>query len=158
MTQVSDAQFDDIENVLAGAQPPLPEIINAFNDVDGSYTRLLKRVNTKPVLISKDVREFSTEDPLYIRRIDVFGESNDKIVKGLSLVIQRLDGSEFELKPLVATRTNNDGSKTSHIQFQVKCFTLRVRVKSKLPYRKLTINQISVVGYTLSQLELVSKN
>lgn len=157
MTQLTDTQFEDVEGVLNGAQPPLPDIVNAFSDVDGAYGRLLKRVNTKPVLISKEVREFRLDEPIYIRRIEVYGENNEKITKGLAITVRKMDGSVVELKAIPSVRANNDGSKTNYTQYIVKGFVTRVTVNSKLAYRKLTINRVSVLGYTLAQLELVSK-
>lgn len=154
---LTQSQFDAIEDVLAEAQPPLPELVNSFNDVDGAYARLLKRVNTKPVLISKEIREFHLDEPVYIRRIDVYGESNEKISNGLAITVRKMNGELVELKAVVTVRTNADGSKVNYTQFVVKDFVTRVSVKSKLAFRKLTINRVAVLGYTFAQLELISK-
>lgn len=157
MPTLTDEQFEDIDSELANAQPPLPEIVSELLKVDGAYGRLLKKINNKPVLIARDTREFRLDEPLYIRRIEVFGGSNDKIAKSLSLTAVLADGKKLELKPIIGDRKNSDGSKTPFTQYVVKGFVTALSVRSKLAYRKLTISRIVVLGYSLSQLDLLAK-
>ena len=155
--RLTDEQFDDLGGALKAQQPPLPSLVNSFVDADGAYARLFKPVNTKPVLISKDTREFRLEEPLYVRRVEIFSQDYGKVNQGLSITVEMVNGEIKELRPAIKVKTAAEGSKTNFVQYVVKGFVTRVVVKSKLAYRKLTINKIDVVGYTLSQLELASK-
>ena len=156
MAEFSDERFANLDDEVADAQPPLPNFINPFARADGSYARLFKKINNKPVLISKEIREFRLEELAYIRRIEVFAGQQEKVLKGLSIVAVSADGKESQLTPVTFSRTNSDGSTSSGVQYAAKQFCIRVRVRSTFPYRKLTINKVDVIGYTIDQLEMVA--
>ena len=153
-----DQEFDDLENHVKQRMVSKFEILNDFMSASDNYARLLRISNKKPVSIAKDAREFYLEEPLYVRRFEIFSTELDKSLKGLEITVWTEAGDPKILGGHKVTTKKADGTEQHYLQYLVKGFVKKVTVRCSLPFRKLSILKVTAIGYSLDQLEAIAKD
>lgn len=155
MNQLTESGVENIHEALASAAPSTPRQININVKTSGAYRGLLKQTNAKVVLISKDEREFRLDEPAYLRRLEVHGDSIDKIMSGFSVGLIAVNGEVVPLTPSVISVKGGGGK---YVRFMATSICIGLVVRSTLPYRGLRILRMDFIGYTFDQLESIASS
>ncbi len=157
MDEFSSDDFDRLEDYVREELPGVPVLVNGFFEVDGSYSRLLSNGNVRPVSISKDERKISLDEPLYVRRFEVYSKDAALTLKSFEIRVEAASGEIIPLMGAVVKRTKTDGTSEFYVNYMVKGFIKSVAVRGNVPMRRLKLLRVSIFGYSLGQLEDVSE-
>lgn len=157
MAELASEDFDRLEDYVREEFPGFPVLVNKFFDVDGSYSRLLNIGNLKPVSISRDERRISLDEPLYVRRFEVYSKDVAATLKSFEVKVEAPSGEIIPLVGSLLKRVKADGTQESYIAYMVKGFIKSVVVRGNVPLRRLKLLRVSIHGYSLGHLESISQ-
>lgn len=157
MAALAPEEFESIAELLNGAKPDGPFLINGYIKAARKYSPLLKTANAKAIAISKDSKEFKTTQPVFVGNIDFLCEAPKKFDEGLSITVSKLDGTTENLAGKVLNFKATDGTSIPAVRYRVDQVIASVTVKSKLTYRTIKATKVRVYGFTLEQLDSIAE-
>jgi len=149
---INKDQIVNVGDLLRKSAPSSPLLINGFLKGEGTLSRLLKSSNAKNVRISNEAREFSSDAPFYIDRIEFHSDDPSRILLTLEVHAVGVDG-KLRKTAGRAVNVSIGGVSTRVIRYDVRSVCKSIQVRADVIFKSLVATTTKVYGYSYSQFE-----